>query len=103
MSLLMSLYSLMERFLKCMYPAVRLTNGCAIFAYKILPLSMEFSRQEYGSKLPFPSPGDVPNLGIEPASPELQADSLPTEPLGKPKILPDITKYLQNAYVSFQT
>ena len=102
MSLLMSLYSLMERFLKCMYSAVRLTNGCAIFAYKILPLSMEFSRQEYWSKSPFPSPGDL-NLGIEPASPELQADSLPTEPLGMPKILPDITKYLQNGYISFQT
>ena len=40
---------------------------------------MEFSRQEYWSGLPFPSPGDLPNPGIEPRSPELQADSLPTE------------------------
>ena len=43
------------------------------------PLSMGFSRQEYWSGLPFPSPGDLPDLGIEPGSPVLQADSLPTE------------------------
>ena len=43
------------------------------------PLSMEFSRQEYWSGLPFPSPGDLPNPGIEPGSPALQADSLLTE------------------------
>ena len=48
------------------------------------PLSMEFSRQEYWSGLPFPSPGDLPNPGIEPRSPALQADSLPTELWGKP-------------------
>ena len=45
---------------------------------------MEFSRQEYWSGLPFPSPGDFPNPGIEAGSPALQADSLPTEPPGKP-------------------
>ena len=45
------------------------------------PLSMEFSRQEYWSGLPFPSPGDLPNLGTEPRSPALQADSLALEPL----------------------
>ena len=44
------------------------------------PLSMEFYRQEYWSELPFPSPGDLPNPGIEPESPALQADSLPYEP-----------------------
>ena len=49
------------------------------------PLSMEFFRQEYCSGLPFPSPGDLPDPGIEPVSPALQADSLPSEPLGKPK------------------
>ena len=43
------------------------------------PPSMGFSRQEYWSALPFPSPGDLPNPGIEPRSPALQADSLPTE------------------------
>ena len=47
------------------------------------PLSMEFSREEYWSGLPFPSPGDLPNPGIEPRSPALQADSLSIEPAGK--------------------
>ena len=41
-------------------------------------------RQEYWSGLPFPSPGDLPNPGIETRSPALQADSLPSEPPGKP-------------------
>ena len=45
------------------------------------PLSMGFSRQEYWSGLPFPSPGYLPDPGIEPRSPAMQADSLPTEPL----------------------
>ena len=44
------------------------------------PLSMGFPRQEYWSGLPFPSPGDLPNPGIEPGSPTLQADALPSEP-----------------------
>ena len=44
------------------------------------PLSMEFSRQEYWNGLPFPSPADLPNPGIEPRSAALQADSLPSEP-----------------------
>ena len=48
------------------------------------PLSMGFCRQEYWSGLPFPSPGDLPNPGIEPRSPALQADSLPSDPPGKP-------------------
>ena len=48
-----------------------------------VPLSMGFSMQEHWSGLPCPSPGDPPNLGIKPGSPALQADSLPTEPLGK--------------------
>ena len=48
------------------------------------PQSMEFSRQEYWSGLPFPSPEDLPNPGIEPGSPALQADALPSELLGKP-------------------
>ena len=50
------------------------------------PLSMEFSRQEYWSGLPFPSPGDLPNPWIEPWYPTLQTGSLPSEPPGKPKI-----------------
>jgi len=48
------------------------------------PPSMEFSRQEYWSWLPFPSPGDLPNPGIEPGSPALQAEALPSEPPGMP-------------------
>ena len=47
------------------------------------PPSMGFSRQEYWSGLPFPSPGDLPNPRIEPESPALQADALPSEPPGK--------------------
>ena len=44
------------------------------------PLSMGFSRQEYWSGLPFPSPGDLPDPGIEPGSPALEADALTSEP-----------------------
>ena len=46
------------------------------------PLSMGFPRQEYWSGVPFPSPGDLPNPGIEPTSSALQADSLQSEPPG---------------------
>ena len=52
------------------------------------PLSMEFSRQEYWSGLPFPYPQDLLNLETKPRSPALQANSLPSEPSGKPKDLP---------------
>ena len=48
------------------------------------PVFMEFSRQEYWSGLPFPSPGDLPDPGIEPGSPALEADALPSEPQGSP-------------------
>ena len=51
------------------------------------PLSMGFSRQEYWSGLPCPPPGDLPNSGIKPRSPTLQADSLLSDPPGKPMIL----------------
>ena len=53
-------------------------------------LSMGFSRKEYWSGLPFPSPGDLPNTGTEPGSSALQADSLPSELPGKP------TKFVAN-------
>ena len=46
------------------------------------PLSMEFTSKEYCSGLPFPSPEDLPNPGIKPESPALQAGSLPSEPPG---------------------
>ena len=49
------------------------------------PLSMGLSRQEFWSELPFPSPGSLPDPGLEPWSPALQADSLLYEPPGKPR------------------
>ena len=49
------------------------------------PLSMGSPRPEYWSGLSFPSPGNLPDLGIEPGSPAMQADSLPSEPSGKLK------------------
>ena len=49
---------------------------------------MEFSRQEYWSGLPFPSPGDLPDPVIKPGTPALQADSSLSEPPGKPRIYP---------------
>ena len=57
------------------------TPGTA--AYQVPP-SMGFSRQEYWSGLPFPAPGDLPNPGIEPRSPALQTDTLPSESPRKP-------------------
>ena len=51
------------------------------------PLSMELSRQEYWSGLPFSSPGDLPNSGIEPGSPPLQADSYRLSHQGSPQHL----------------
>ena len=60
---------------------------CAV-AYQA-PWSLEFSRQEYWSGLPFPSPGDLPDPRIEPGSPALQADALLSEPPGKLTLNPD--------------
>ena len=63
-------------------------ESCTVVSKSLLPWttqSMEFSRPEYGSGQPFPSPGDLPNPGIKPWSPTLQADSLPAEPQGKSK------------------
>ena len=62
---------------------VRLFATLWTVAYQA-PLSMGFSRQEYWSGLPFPSPGGFPNPGIEPRSPTLQTDALTSEPPGKP-------------------
>ena len=75
-----------------------MTTHFSILAWEVpwtvacqVPLSMEFSRQQYWSGLPFPSPGYPPDPGIEPGFPALQADSLLSEPLGKPK---HIAEYL---------
>ena len=54
------------------------------------PPSMGFSRQEHLSGLPFPSPGDLPDPGIEPRSPTLQADALTSAPPGKPPCIPNL-------------
>ena len=67
---------------------VKSLSGVRLFATPWMaayqaPRSMGFSRQEYWSGLPFPSPGDLPNPGIEPRSPALQTDALPSEPPGK--------------------
>ena len=64
---------------KVMYSVV------SIFVTQWTMQSMEFSRPEYWSGQPFPSPGDLSNPGIKPRSPSLQADSLPAEPQRKPK------------------
>ena len=62
---------------------VRLFTTLWTVAHQASP-SMEFSRQEYWGGLPVLSPGDLPNPGIEPRSPALQADTLTSEPPGKP-------------------
>ena len=75
----------------------RFTFSCAqllrphrLYVARQAPLSMEFSRQEYWNGLPFPSPGCLLDPGIEPTSPAFQADSLPSEPPGKPHSFPSL-------------
>ena len=69
----------MDMFVLCRFSCVRLfVNPWSVA--RQAPLSMGFSRQEYWSGLPCPSPGDLPNPGIKPRSPALQEDSLPSEP-----------------------
>ena len=63
----------------------KLISPVQLFATPWTIQSMEFSRPEYWSGYPIPSPGHLPNPGVEPGSPALQADSLPAEPPGKPK------------------
>ena len=65
---------------------VRLFATSCTVAYQASPF-MGFSRQEYWSGLPFPSPGDLPDPGIEPRSPALEVDALTSEPPGKPKMI----------------
>ena len=67
------------------------------------PLSMEFFRQEYWSGFPFPSPGDLPDPGIEPRSPALQADVLPSEPPGKPQAWDYLREQFQTSMLEFNT
>ena len=65
----------------CLFSRVRLCATPETAAHQA-PLSLGFSRQEYWSGLPLPSPGDLPDPGIRPGSPASQADSLPPEPPG---------------------
>ena len=80
----MSLLMVVVKFNYLSYSEVRSPSCVRLFAtpwnvaHQTSP-SMEFSRQEYWSGLPFPSPGDLPNPGIEPGSPALQVDALPSE------------------------
>ena len=77
---------------------VRLFSTSWTVAYQAPP-PMEFSRQEYWSRLPFPSPGDFPDPGIELRSPALHADTLPSETPGKPSH----TWYMCYPYVTLHT
>ena len=67
------------------------------------PPSMRFSRQECWSGLPFPSPEDPPDPGIEPGSPTLQADALLSEPPGKPSCFEKTYKDYLKLSLSFKT
>ena len=67
----------------CVSCSVLPNSGIPLTVACQAPLSMEFSRQEYCSGLPLFSPGDFPDPGIEPGSPELQTDSLLSESPGK--------------------
>ena len=70
--------------------SVRLFATPWTVAYQAPP-SMGLSRQDYWSGLPFPSPGDLPDPGIEPGSPTLEAAALTSEPPGKPLVLRRVT------------
>jgi len=71
------------------------TRKGVTIAHKASP-SMEFSRQVYWSGFPFPSPGDLPDPGIEPGSPTLQADALLAEPPEKPRKADQIRSVAQS-------
>ena len=82
-------YSFIAKYLQLPFYVLKSLSPVRLFvtprtvAYQASP-PLGFSKQEYWSGLPFPSPGDLPDPGIEPRSPALQADALPSEPPGKP-------------------
>ena len=84
----------MEASNECRIMKVKEIVSCSVVSNSVTPwtvahqapLSMEFSRQEYWSGLPCPSPEDLPDPGIEHRSPALQADSLLSEPPGRQRI-----------------
>ena len=63
---------------------VKVAQSCSTLCNTMERIVLEFSRPEYWSGSPFPSPGDLPNPGIEPRPPTFQTDSLPAEPQGSP-------------------
>ena len=65
-------------------PVASVTEDMVLLGFCRVPLSTEFFRQEYWSELPFPSPGDLPEPGIKPMFPAIQADSLLSEPPRRP-------------------
>ena len=67
----------------CVISCSAVSNSLVLEDCRLSPLCMEFSRQEYWSGLPFPSPGDLPDPGIKPGSSAFQVDSLLSEPPGK--------------------
>ena len=67
----------------------------------LVPLSLELSRQEYWSELPFPSSRDLPDPGIKPGSPTWQADSLPSEPPGKPQYQDFLSLFLASVFTLY--
>ena len=74
---------------------VKSLSHVRLFAIPWTVQPVEFSRQEYCSGLPFPSPGDLPDPGTESASPVLQVDFLPPEPPGKPTVnIQGLTPYV---------
>ena len=65
-------------------PVATVAENMVLLGFCRVPLSTEFSRQEYWSELPVPSPGDLPEPGIKPMFPAIQADFLLSEPPGRP-------------------
>ena len=82
------LFNMLSRLVIAFLPRSKCLNFMAAFTIcsDFGGKSMQFSRPEYWSGLPFPSPGDLPNPGIKPRSRALQADSLPVESPGKPSV-----------------
>ena len=78
-----------------------MTHLCLTLVALQAPLSVVFCWQEYWSGVPFSSPGDLPDAGIKPSCPALQADSLPSEPPGKTKILGSEMKALSVGSICF--
>ena len=70
---------------RCVRSESEVVQSCPTLCDHMGPRSMGFSGQGYWSGLPFPSPEDLPDPGIEPRSPTLQADTLSSEPIGKLK------------------